>query len=181
MTLISLDLSAEIRTTKWHPIWGKNLAVALEATFAPHITPVRLADFVSAHDFERNLLYQNGNVIRVYHPAILTGDPHELLEISFLAVVDMEECQYLRLCLRGMSIPSEIQFAREGEEKTFGFTAKKPYINLDFQSKCQFRPLFIRRVPDEFFVIQVQEASEGRVSLLMTRADIDFVPKHLIS
>lgn len=131
-----------IRVAKWHPVFRKDLMVALEATLNIN------TDF----NYDSNLLgegmihvspYQR----KVYHSAMI-ADSNETT-IKFIPCFD-GKVEYYRLGLWGKGIskkPFFLSFARFGEGEAFGFNdPSKPYIYLDFFSKKseQFIPIFIK-------------------------------------
>lgn len=163
-------MSENIRVTKWHPIFGKDLEIALEATLNKN------ADF----NYDSNLLgermihaspYQR----KVYHSAIL-ADSNETT-IKFIPCFE-GKVEYYRLCLWGKGIskkPFFVRFARFGEDKSFGFNnLSRPYINLDFFSKRsdKFIPVFVkildRKSGETIFLVIEGDFVEAENSIVFT-------------
>lgn len=137
-------MSENIRVAKWHPAFGKDLEIALEATLNKN------ADF----NYDSNLL--NSGMIhllnekrKVYHPAVVEDNSTSKRTVRFIPCF-AGKVEYFRLCLWGKGIskkPFFIRFARFGEDKTFGFNdSSRPYIGLDFFSKRSetFIPVFVK-------------------------------------
>ncbi len=150
-------LLEQVSDQKFHRLYWRDLAVALEATFAGD-TPIKLVGEVNFPELifpAPEIHLTREEVRRVYHPAIADGDMAEKTEgkITFLPWVDETEVQFHRLVFRlrpagGNKKFRWVKFGRFGEDSAFGFNVlvHSPYINLDFMSKRaeSFVPLFAK-------------------------------------
>ncbi len=164
-------MSENIRVAKWHPAFGKDLEIALEATLNNN------ADF----NYDSSLL--NSGMIhllqdkrKIYHPAVIANDSTGGRIIRFFpCFAGKVEC--FRLCLWGKGIskkPFFIRFARFGEDKSFGFNdSSRPYIGLDFFSKRSdtFIPIFVKildRESGEMIFLVIEGDFEAENSIVFT-------------
>lgn len=175
---------SEIRIAKWHPIFGKDLMVALEATFGINTDLYYQSEFASD-----KLIHCDQFVRRVYYPAMIhDGSDKNNHTINFIPWVNETEVKHHRLCLWGRGIPegTRITFARIGEEKTFKFNdSSKPYMALDFFSKRngEFVPLYVRlmngKTNTPVYLVLTANASEESVELIISQLSEADVPSIL--
>lgn len=162
----------DIRVTKWHPVFRKDLMVAIEATLNIN------TDF----NYDSNLLGEgmirvSEHQRKIYNPAVVY-DSHDSIGTRTIKFVPCfnGKVEYFRLCLWGKGIslkPFFIRFARFDEEKSFGFNdPSKPYIYLDFFSKKsdQFIPVFIKVLNRESgeMIFQMIEAKFDDTGIQLT-------------
>lgn len=181
-----------ISPTKFHRIFGKELAVALEVIFdlsggtnknkvVPLIESFQFPELVKCFD----------DVVRVYHPAIGEGDVNhpDGLTIKFVPWVDVSGVSNYRLLFRQLpkskSRKSEKRWMKAGrfdEEKTFGFP-DAGFIGLDFVSvREEFTPVFFKLLADDgsfFYVVISAKMEEGEAVLSAHRVNESEVPPHL--
>lgn len=185
---MSDDTGQTVSYTKFHPVFGAALKVALETTFSPEVE-LLFPDVPEGLDLSK-LIYDDVSVRRVYHPAVVSGDMKDKTEaiISFLPFVDQAEALYHRLCFRTKvkqgKFAYQVMLGRFGEENPFGFSdLNKPYINLDFLSKREdgFVPLYVKVVAEgEFVYFEIRAtADEDSVVLAVRRLSEYEVPAHL--
>lgn len=181
----------KVSSSKFHPVFGKDFSVALEATLNPDSEQELDIDRV-LYGGNENLIFRNGDCWRIYHPANVSGDVSNDSEamIRFLPWFAGPEILYHRLVLRAMPITGKIfrwlMLARSEEEKTFTFSQGKPYINLDFFSKRNenFLPIFVKVKTDKsnfiYFILEAQWSEEG-VLLKIHRITESEAPQHLVA
>ncbi|MFH1672438.1 MAG: hypothetical protein ABIF87_03300 [Pseudomonadota bacterium] len=177
------DLAPNVSTSKFHPLFGSDIRVALEATFASDAT----FDFVNGAYFSE-LIHQSPKHFRIYYPAIVGGDMARDQEgrITFVPWIDESEAQYHRLCFWAQPVTTKKFFAlfgRFGETNGFGFNdPRKPYLHLDFFGKRQdqFIPLYVRvrnRQSDEIVNLAIEgRAGEDQAELILRRVELNELP-----
>ena len=199
---VSENTGSQISGQKFHRLYGRDLAVALEATFPGDVKIKMLRKFkfpVPALIYPApEIRCQKEQVRRVYCPAVAEGDMAEQTEgsIIFLPWVDESEVLFHRLVLRLRPGGSEggknkkfrwLKFGRFGEDSAFGFnttTDGTPFINLDFLSQRaeEFVPLYAK-VHDGgsgFVCFKISaETCEEAVTLNVRRVTEAEIPPHL--
>ncbi|MBI2063815.1 MAG: hypothetical protein HYT65_02385, partial [Candidatus Yanofskybacteria bacterium] len=139
-----------VSNNKFHPVFGKELSVALESTLDPNSDKELDVDR-ELYGNNEHLIFRNVYCWRIYYPAAIKGDIRTDSEavINFIPWFRGPEVLFSRLAFRAKPVAGKIfqwvMFARFGEEKAFTFGKDKPFINLDFFSKRNenFLPLFI--------------------------------------
>lgn len=192
----------EISGQKFHRLFGRDLAVALEATFAGD-TEIKFSDETSQSEWFSTLVREikpapeihltKEQSRRVYFPAMLKLSADMAAqkegEIKFLPWVDETEVQFHRLVFRlrptGEKKIRWVRFGRFEEDNAFGFNlwTESAYINLDFFSKRanEFVPLYVKvQVGADFvYFLLSAEAREEAVTLKVRRVEAAAVPPHL--
>lgn len=185
-----IEIAGDVTTNKFHPIFGKELSVALESTLDTYSDKELDVDRELYGDNE-HLIFRNGDCWRIYYPAAVNGDMATSQEatINFLPWFSGPEVLYNRLTLRARPKEGKIfrwlMFARFGEEKSFTFGKDRPpFISLDFFSKRneKFLPLFVKVKTDRdrftYFVLEGRWSEEA-VTLEIRRVVESEVPPHL--
>lgn len=188
-------MKEEVSGLKFHSLYGRHLAVALEATFAGDEIITVLVEELNFPDLIYPALVirqTREEVRRVYYPAIADGDMAGKTDgqIIFLPWVDETEVRFHRLVFRLRPAKGKnnkfpwVRFGRFGEDDAFGFiVTRSPYIALDFMSKRadEFVPLYVKTQDGSRFVYFVlsAEAGEEAVTLKVQWVNESEVPLHL--
>lgn len=192
-----------IHKAKWHPIFGKDLEIGLEANMPMD------SEFV----YDSNLVTEKmiflapklQPVLRKVHcPAvIMSNGTDNVARLKFMPcfsakiITETKSGErreenapvYFRIGLFGKTVPwkSRIVFARFGEDKAFSFNdLSKPYIYLDFFSKKgdQFIPVFAKILNIEngetVFLIIEGRFEDDRIELTIQKVSPTEVPPTLL-
>lgn len=180
--------------SKFHPVFGKELSVALESTLNLQSNKELLVDR-EIYYRNKNLIFRNGDCWRIYYPAVISGDvtTGQEAKIDFWPWFSGPQVLYNRLTFRIR--PREgnffhwMRFGRfqsedAPEEKPFGFDPNKPpYISLDFFSKRNdnFLPLFVKIREDggEFTYFVIEGLWNEDATLKIRRVTESETPSHL--
>jgi hypothetical protein len=174
---------------KYHPVFGSILKVALEVAFNIMPDGDELV-IVDSRFYNNQLIHQGVNFTKAYYPAKIEGsigDGDDKSTIEFVPWLDEDGAVYHRICFRfgndRLDTLVRVLFAREGEEKPFGFEQNHAaYINLDFCSKREeFLPLFVIIDDGEKTTYLKIEGggSENRTFVTINRVTMEEVPEHL--
>ncbi|MBI2676681.1 MAG: hypothetical protein HYX21_01840 [Candidatus Yanofskybacteria bacterium] len=163
---------------KFYPILGRNLGIALEATF--YLDPSSKAQLPDDLRFHSLIYSDSANLLtRFYFPATVSGDTNiaQRMEIAFIPWVDRSQAAFHRICLRARKNHRAKSFdwlslARMSEDKDFGFepiyNKDEAYISLDFYSKRRniFLPVFVRAKGEDgksfsYYVIESEKNPES--------------------
>lgn len=181
-------MSDNIRVAKWHPVFGKDLMVGLEATF----------DIKDKFDYDRNLI-EDGMiclvpklqpVLRKVYSSAIVDDVNDIRTIKFVSCFS-GKVEYYRLCFWGKGIykkPFFVLFARFGEDKSFRFNdTSRPYLHLDFFSKRSdtFIPVFVKILDREsgeavFLIVEGRFEEEGTIELTIRKIAATEAPPTLL-
>lgn len=177
-----------VSNNKFHRLFGKELAVALEATIDSS-SDKELEIDPALYGRNQDLIYRKNNSWKIYHPAQINGgvSEQETAEIQFLPWFSGPPVLFYRIVFRLRQVTGNIwpwfQFARFGEEKAFGFNPKiSEYIGLDFFSRSsEFVPLYVKAKTENGFIYFVVEAelTEGGPILKIRGVAESEVPQHL--
>ncbi len=179
-----MDTQMSVAYRKFHPIFGFELQLYLEANFqsGDHIVE-------GENPFREEMIHRKGECVRYYYTAV--SDYADLAEydqgwIQFVPWFTTEDLKYLRIGLFAQAFNSKAKnfwlwFGRQGEEKPFTFSPDRAgHLQLDFMSRNPvFQPLFVKvrnrkselnDMPEIVaFVIEVAPESEknGVIQLLL--------------
>lgn len=162
---------------KFYPIIGRELGIALEATF--YLDPSFRAELPDDPRYKFLVYYDPAKFLtRFYFPATVGGEigTPKGQNISFVPWIDRSQAAFHRICLRARKDNRTRSFnwlslARMSEDTDFGFTPiydkGEAYISLDFFSKRSnvFLPVFVRAKKQDgedydYFVIEAEEKPE---------------------
>ncbi len=183
-------MTAGATNSKFHRLFGKGLAVALEATLEVGSGELDFDPEQIGGKPNQELLFRNGDCWRAYFPAVSDGGIQEgngAVIVRFIPWFTGPNVLFYRICLRARPLYGNtfrwLRFGRFGEEAPFGFSPAKPFINLDFFSQSQeFNPLYVKVAGDneEFIYFKVEaEWSEDGPALKLTRVNEQEAPLYL--
>lgn len=172
-----------ICVAKWHPVFRKDLMVALEATLN-----INTDFYYDSNLLGEEMIRVSEHQRKIYNPAVVY-DSIGTRTIKFIPCFN-GKIEYYRLCLWGRGIskkPFFVRFARIGEDKSFGFNnSSNPYLNLDFFSKRseRFIPVFVKILDREsgetVFLVVEGQFQEDAVELTVKLVSATEVPSTLL-